>query len=106
MGILWNLHEVQLSGFLATPCTLSTDFHIIGTRIRGAISNVYGHRRDEQKETFLDSISDIKVIVEENAWILGADFNLIRNLDGKKGGILNLNSASNHFNAVINGPST
>ena len=47
MGILWNPQEVHLSGFLATPCTLTADFHIIGTRIRGVISNVYGPPRAE-----------------------------------------------------------
>ena len=102
MGILWNPREVQLSGFLATPCTLLVYFHIIGTRIRGVISNVYGPPRDEQKPTFLESISDIKALVEDKAWILGGGFNMIRNLDEKKGGIRNLNYASNHFNAIIN----
>ena len=102
LGILWNPREVHLSGFLATPCILTADFHIIGTRIRGVISNVYGPPRVEQKLAFLESIFDIKSLVEDKAWVLGGDFNLIRNLDGKKGGIRNLNSASNHFNAIIN----
>ena len=47
MGILWNPRVVLLSGFLATTCTLSTDFHILGTRIWGVISNVYGPPRAE-----------------------------------------------------------
>ena len=102
MGILWNPQEVHLSGFLATPFTLSTDFHIIGTKIRGVISNVYGPPRPEQKPSFLESISDIKALVKDKAWILGGGFNMIRNLDEKKGGIQNLNYASNHFNAIIN----
>ena len=75
---------MHLSGFLATPFTLSIDFHIIGTRIRGFISNLYGPLRDDQKTTFLDLISNIKTIVEDKAWIMGGDFNLIRNLDEKK----------------------
>ena len=50
---------------------------------------------------FLDSIFGIKAIAEDKSWILGGHLNLIKNLDEKKGGIHNLNSASNHFNAVI-----
>ena len=49
LGILWNPHVVLLSGFLATTCTLSAEFHILGTRIRGFISNVYGPLREDQK---------------------------------------------------------
>ena len=38
----------------------------------------------ENKMAFLDSINDIKSIAEDKVWILGGDFNLIRNLDQKK----------------------
>ena len=84
LGILWNPREVHLSGFIATPCTLTADFHIIGTRIRGVISNVYGPPRAEQKPTFLESISDLKSLFKDKAWIIGGDFNLIRNPNKKK----------------------
>ena len=47
LGILWNPQEVHLSGFLASPYMLLDDFHIIGTIIRGVISNVYGPPRAE-----------------------------------------------------------
>ena len=87
LGILWKLREVHLSGFLATPCTLTADFHIISTRIRGVISNVYGPPRAEQKPAFLESLTDLKSLVQDKAWIVGGDFNLIRILDEKKGGI-------------------
>ena len=51
--------------------------------------------------SFLDSLSFIKEIVEDKPWILGGDFNLIMNLEEKKGGIRNLNTASVHFNDLI-----
>ena len=63
LGILWNPHVVLLSGFLATTCTLSAEFHILGTRIRGFISNVYGPSRVEQKPEFLESLSDLKTLI-------------------------------------------
>ena len=82
--ILWNSWEVNLSYFLETPFTLSAYFHILGTRIKGLVTNVYGPPRVEKKLAFLDSITDIKEIFEDKAWILGEEFNLIRNLDEKK----------------------
>ena len=50
---------------------------------------------------FVDSLSDIKKIAEGKSWILGGDFNLIRNLEEKKGGIQNLNTASAKLNDLI-----
>ena len=57
--------------------------------------------REEQKFSFLDSLSNIKEIARDKSWTLGGDFNLIRNLEEKKGGIQNLNPASAQFNDLI-----
>ena len=84
LGILWNPHVVLLSGFLATTYSLSVYFHILGTRIRGVISNVYSPPRAEQKPSFLESLTHLKGLVQDRAWIIGGDFNLIRILDEKK----------------------
>ena len=102
LGILWNPRVVLLSGFLATTCTLYVEFHILGTRIRGFISNVYGPLRANQKPEFLESLIDLKTLVKYKAYIIGGDFNLIRSLDEKKGGIRNLNDVSTLFNNTIN----
>ena len=101
MGILWNPWEVNLLGFLATPFSLSAGFHILGTGIKGFFTNVYGPPRAEQKTTFLDLLSDTKEIAEGKSWILGGDFNMIRNLEEKKGGIRNLHPANAKFNDLI-----
>ena len=87
LGILWNPRMVSLSIFLTTNCTISAEFHILDTRIRGFISNVYGPPRADQKLAFLESLSDLKKLVQDKAWIIGGDFNLIRNLDEKKDSI-------------------
>ena len=47
LRILWNPWEVNLSGFIATSFSLSVDFHILGTRIKGFLTNVYGPPRVE-----------------------------------------------------------
>ena len=91
IDILWNPQEVNLSGFVATSFFLSVDFHILGTRIRGFFTNIYGPPKVEQKLSFLDSPNFIKKTSEDKPWILGGDFNLIGTLEEKKGGIQNLN---------------
>ena len=101
IGILWIPREVNLSGFVATPFSLSIDFHILGTRIRGFFTNIYGPPREEQKLSFLDSLTFIKKTSEDKPWILRRDFNLIKNIEEKKGDIWNLNHASVHFNDLI-----
>ena len=67
LGILWNPHVVTLSGFLDTNCTISADFHILGTRIRGFISNVYGPPKVVQKQAFIESLTDLKTLVQNRA---------------------------------------
>ena len=84
MGILWNPQIVTLSGFLTTTFSILAEFHILGTCIRGFISNVYGPSKANQKQAFIESITDRKTLAQNRAWIIGGDFNLIRNLDEKK----------------------
>ena len=100
-GIQWNPQIVTLLGFLTTTFSILAEFHILGTRIRGFISNVYGPSKVDQKQAFIESITDLKTLAQNRAWIIGGDFNLIRNLDEKKGGIRNLNSTSTPFNNTI-----
>ena len=84
IGILWNPREVSLPDFSATQHSLSAAFHILGTSIRGFMTNVYGPPREEQKMQFLDSLRMINGMIEGNPWIIGGDFNPIRNLEEKK----------------------
>ena len=85
LGILWNPWIVTLSGFLTTTFSISAEFHILGDRIQGFISNVYGPSKADQKQAFIESITDLKILAQNRAWIIGGDFNLIRNLEEKKG---------------------
>ena len=47
IGILWNPREVSLSDFSASRHSLSAAFHILGTSIRGFMTNVDGPPRAE-----------------------------------------------------------
>lgn len=42
LGILWNPNLVSLTNFVASRNMLSGRFHILGTSVRGVITNVYG----------------------------------------------------------------
>ena len=41
LGILWNPNLVSISNFVALRNILSSCFHVLGTSIRGVITNVY-----------------------------------------------------------------
>ena len=84
IGILCNPEEVSLYNFYATQHSLSTTFHILGTAIRGFITNVHGPPMAEQKMQFLDSLRMINDMTEGHPWIIGGDFNPIRNLEENK----------------------
>jgi hypothetical protein len=56
LGILWNPNMVNISNFVASRNMLSTCFHILGTSIRGIITNVYSPFQLARKPTFLEEI--------------------------------------------------
>ena len=61
LGILWNPNLVSISNFAASRNMLSACFHVLGTSVRGVITNVYGPFQLVRKPTFLEefrSISD------------------------------------------------
>ena len=84
--ILWNPREVSLSDFMAMQLSLSEAFQILGTSTKGILTNIYGPPRAKQKFNFMESLSMLKMEVGGRPWILGRDFNLVRNLDKKKEG--------------------
>ena len=47
IGFLWNPKEVFLYNFSRTQYSLSVSFHILGTGIRGFMTNVYCPPREE-----------------------------------------------------------
>ena len=42
IGLLWNPKLVSMTNFVASRYMLSTCFHVLGTSVRGVITNVYG----------------------------------------------------------------
>lgn len=101
LGILWNPNLVTLSNFLASRNMLLTCSHVLGTSVRGVLTNVYGPFQLAWKLSFLEELRSLKTWVGRDHWIVGRDFNLIRMLEEKKGGIKSLGEVNLTFNEVI-----
>lgn len=101
LGMLWNPNMVSLTNICASRHLISARFHILGTAVKGVITNVYGSFQLAQKPTFLEEIRNIKEWVGREHWIIGGDFNLIRSLEEKKGGVRTLSNISASFNKLI-----
>ena len=51
---LWNPKLVSMTNFVASRYMLSACFHILGTSVRGVITNVYGPFQLARKSDFLE----------------------------------------------------
>lgn len=72
LAIIWNPSKVSLSNFVAMSHILSVEFHVIGSNVKGIISNVYGPYLDYQKLGFLGELERMGAWVGQSHWILGA----------------------------------
>ena len=66
--------------------------------VKGVITNVYGPFQLACKPAFLKGMHSIKASVGRDHWIIGGDFNLIRYLEEKKGGIRIMSGVRASFN--------
>lgn len=101
MGIWWNPWEVILHNFVMIKYSISAEFHFIGTKIRGCLTNFYGPFKFAQKHAFIESLTDIKEWVVTRHWMVGGDFNLIKFLKEKKGCQITLGQISETFSKKI-----
>jgi hypothetical protein len=72
--------HVILEYFYSTKWTLSASYRVIGSNKTGMITNVYGPRDLQEKETFLENLIRLGDLIGDRRWILGGDFNLIKYL--------------------------
>lgn len=85
LGILWNQNLVSLNNFVASRNILSRLFHVLGTSVRGVITNVYGPFQLVRKTAFLEEIRSMEEWVGQDHWLMGGKFNTIRSLEEKRG---------------------
>lgn len=70
---------------------------LVGERDTYLVKNVYGPQRLDDKIRFIDSLVYLWARHVGLPWVVGGDFNMIRSLSGKKGGIRSLNKDSSTF---------
>ena len=99
--LLWNPNLVSIMNACAMRHLISAWFHILGTEVKGVVSNVYGPFQPSQKASFLEEIRHTKEWIGQEHWIIGGDFNLIRSLEEKKGGVRALSNITASFNKLI-----
>eukprot|EP00253_Pinus_taeda_P014726 PITA_14726 len=101
IAILWNPDDIILDSWTSMRGILTGLGRIAGTREQVVVSGVYGPSSPGEKENFLNNIQSIRRLYSNVDWIIGGDFNLIRSLEEKKGGIRKSDSLMGRFNALI-----
>eukprot|EP00253_Pinus_taeda_P026041 PITA_26041 len=101
LAILWNRNDIILGGWTSMTSILTGIGRIVGTNEKVVISGVYGPPTPREKENFMQKMKAIRRIYPEPAWIIGGDFNLIRSLEEKKGGIRKADQYMSMFNDTI-----
>eukprot|EP00253_Pinus_taeda_P008691 PITA_08691 len=101
IAILWNPDDIILGSWTSMSRILTGLGRIVGTREQVVISGVYGPSSPGEKENFLNNIQSIRRLYPDVDWIIGGDFNLIRSLEEKKGGIRKTDNLMERFNALI-----
>ena len=85
-AILWQPRVVELSDWRADKFVTMACFHLLDSRVKGLLGNVYGPSSFPEKQAFIFFLNWIKVQTEVINCVIGGDFNLIANLGENKGG--------------------
>jgi mannosylglycoprotein endo-beta-mannosidase len=101
LTILWNTNEVIMENFFATKWSITAAYRGIGSNKPGYLTNVYGPANPRDRKDFLRSLHHISILKQHDNWLIGGDFNIIRNLEEKKGGSRRLERDSEIFNSLI-----
>eukprot|EP00253_Pinus_taeda_P009427 PITA_09427 len=101
LAVLWNTEEVIFENWISLPRILSGVCRLAGSRERILISGVYGPHLPRGRKDFLRNIQEIRSIIPDNLWIVGGDFNLIRDLGEKRGSIRRQDQSMEDFNELI-----
>jgi hypothetical protein len=88
---------VQIRELLATMWWITSPYKLVGAKEACILTNVYEPILLGQKHGFLKSLDFIENFISLEYWILGGDFNIIKSLREKKGGIRHLEEASGWF---------
>eukprot|EP00253_Pinus_taeda_P032477 PITA_32477 len=98
---LSNPRKISIIDAEATRNYLSVIIQHVGDRCTYLVTNLYGPQRIDDKIKFLDSLADLRDRHAGIPWIMGGDFNMIKSLLEKEGGIRILSKDSLEFQTFI-----
>jgi hypothetical protein len=86
-----------MENFFTTKWSISAAYRLIGSNKPSYLTNVYGPTNSRDKQAFLRSLEHQATLIVGSRWIMGGDFNMICNLDEKRGGTHRLEADSRDF---------
>lgn len=98
---LWEPHKFSILDVEASRNYLSMICQLIVDKVIHMITNVYGTQKQADKLKLLISLEDLRARHPNMPWIIAGDFNVIRSLSEKKGGIRQLGRDSMAFQNFI-----
>lgn len=101
LAILWNPEEVHFENWISLPRILSALFILIGSSEWILIAGVYGPHIPRERKNFLKNMQTIQKIFPWVLWIVGRDFNMIKMIEEKGGGINRPGQDMEEFNEMI-----
>lgn len=101
LEILWNPEDIVFESWFSLSRILTGLFRPVGMRERILISGVYGPHVHRERKEFLKNIWTIRSLQPEPLWIVAGDFNMIRDLGEKRGGIRKEDHNMEDFNDFI-----
>jgi len=99
--IIWNPEEIQIDNWMSSPRILIGIAKIIGTIEEFVISGVYGPHTPRERKNFLQNLKAMRTRIPEKPWIVGGDFNLIKSLEEKRGGLRRMDTDMEMFGDMI-----
>eukprot|EP00253_Pinus_taeda_P035368 PITA_35368 len=101
LAIMWNPEELIFENWTSLPRILIGSCRVIGCAEKFLITGVYGPHIAGERERFLKNVQEARGLYPEMPWIIGGDFNLIRIVDEKKGGMRRPDQYMDMFNEMI-----
>ena len=101
LAIAWDPQAISITDAHAAHNLIQATFHIIGTNIRGHLTNVYFPQDSMQKIVLLNTMEMLNSNRTHPLWITGGDFNMITKSEERRGGCSKLDLDCIHFKNYI-----
>ena len=101
LAIAWDPELLELESFFSSPNSISGNFRILVTNIKGFLTNFYVALETDEKLILIRYLSWLGAQQRDQNWIIGGDFNMITSLTEKKGGTRRLDRDSQAFSTMI-----